>query len=196
MRSGSLRPGACSTPEDTSTCRAPVRVPPRRRFRVSAPPPSSQGKGQSRPAISDQSKAAALPPGADRPPWAVSHRSEADRRPPHRCRSGQIASLGNADGLHHGQPVARPDLGHAGGRLVPVQLQHVQRHRPVRASSARCRRPRPARPWRCRAAPRWQGARRLGRQMARRLLEEDEPDIGRPAAAAAARPAPWSGRRS
>src|SRR6056297_1227034 len=67
MRTSSLRPGAVSTPEETSTCRAPVSRTASATFSGVSPPASIHGTGQRRPAISRQSKESPLPPGSAAP---------------------------------------------------------------------------------------------------------------------------------
>ncbi len=126
---GSFTPGALSTPDDTSTCRAPVSRIASATFSGVSPPASIQGRSQWRRASSRQSKASPLPPGRSAPfgglasirIWSATRRIVEER--------GQIALVGHAHRLHHRQAIARPDLGHPVGRFVAVQLQHVQRHR-------------------------------------------------------------------
>src|SRR5262245_37384909 len=62
--SGFFIPGASSTPDETSTVRAPVAATAPARLPILSPPASIQGSAQARPAISDQSKLTALPPGS------------------------------------------------------------------------------------------------------------------------------------
>src|SRR3546814_5251394 len=58
-----LRPGASSTPDETSTAGAPERATASATFSGASPPASIQGSGQAVPARIRQSKVTALPPG-------------------------------------------------------------------------------------------------------------------------------------
>src|SRR6056297_1482725 len=67
MRPASFSPGAVSTPDATSTWRAPVWAMARATLSAVSPPANIQGTAQRRPATRDQSKAKALPPGRSAP---------------------------------------------------------------------------------------------------------------------------------
>src|SRR5690606_15026710 len=67
MSASSFTPGALSTPEETSTCRAPVRRIAVATFSGVSPPARIQGQGQYFRATSRQSKASPLPPGSAAP---------------------------------------------------------------------------------------------------------------------------------
>ena len=124
-----LHAGRASTPDETSSWRAPRRA---NRlggvFRASARRRASTAPAQRRPAIRLQSKASRTRVAARQVRAlrrlgidqqlvgdASKSRSARDRRPS-RCPR-----------LHHRQAVARLDLGHAPG-VSAVKLQHVERH--------------------------------------------------------------------
>ena len=128
-RSGSLNPGRLSTPDDTSTCSAPDSRTASATLSGVSPPASIHGRFQRRPAISRQSNAWPLPPGRSAPRggrastriWSATLGIGVDLH--------QVRLARDPDRLHHRPPEPRPHLGDPLGRLPPVQLEHVDRHR-------------------------------------------------------------------
>ena len=92
IRAASLTPGAASTPEDTSTCCAPVKRIASATLSGVRPPASIQGRAQSRPEIKRQSKANPLR-------RAGLHQRQAWHQPKSVCHGSYAASLGRSAAL-------------------------------------------------------------------------------------------------
>ncbi len=126
-------PGALSTPDETSTCRAPVRRIASATFCRGKPtgqhPRHRPSPSGDEPPVEGQP----VPAGQVRPlrrfrihENLIGHtRIDIERR--------KIIRIRHAHRLHDRQAETRPDLGHALGRLGAVELQHVDGH-PVRSA--------------------------------------------------------------
>ena len=124
----SLTPGADSTPEDTSTCFAPVRAIASATLSGVSPPASSHGLGQRRAEISRQSKDTPFAPRQNRvfrrlciDENLIGHLGiEIERR--------NILLIGHTDRLDHRQSAARAHVPYPFRGFAAVQLDEIQWH--------------------------------------------------------------------